>query len=76
MNNTNMRDGLLGFEKNSKEHFRNLQGNLRRWPHTSNRKIRKEWSVKLSDALDAKDGELVEAEQIKGKERLVYMRPG
>lgn len=27
----------------------------------------REWSVKLSDALDAKDGELVEAEQIKGK---------
>ena len=26
----------------------------------------REWSVKLSDALDAKDGELVEAEQIKG----------
>ena len=27
----------------------------------------REWSVKLSDALDAKDGELVEAEQIKGR---------
>ena len=27
----------------------------------------REWSVKLSDALDAKDGELVEAEQIKGQ---------
>ena len=27
----------------------------------------REWSVKFSDALDAKDGELVEAEQIKGR---------
>ena len=27
----------------------------------------RKWSVKLSDALDAKDGELVEAEQIKGQ---------